>query len=593
MKNNQILPFERNRYYSGKMLSSSDFIIEQTYHNNKRHFINQMMFGSGIICGLSVYNLDDLSLMVDSGAAMDACGREIIVDNTIIEKLSAVRGYDELETNKASLCIRYAEEPVHEVYVAAQEGKENEFNHVDEGYELYLVDSEKTGGGFFMESEFLLRGNLADTDDYTLEISVPAVVCMGKPVKILFVLTKRSDKQTEFIYQSVLQMPLFFSADGKHEAEVCFKDNSLEKGESIVQEIWVQVQNFPTEEANIIVKPDSVKMLLNGAEQEADASFFLTLIVADINPRDLVDRELGKTSLEMRSMTEQTDYVKLADITFKRTDSGGVIQKIEEQKAKKYIEAPSDGALRSEYLGYYAMYTPAEKTAAVPESENRQDTAFYNGPLCSSGSFEIPLGKGAKKGEVFYTGEIIHSLGRGNVYVQIGYEVREMDAYMNNEINTIIYGTSDIFSSKNQVPHIESAVKVLQDKGTFIGGIRFLKNYDKMILRCHWTAIQMPIVSQNRDFEDVRASIAPERPTIQLAPKESCFFPVKFVNMEACHLCYELSESGSGEISDNGVYTAPDKEGVFEIHIFCASNPFICTYAYALVKAKQGDANGV
>ena len=89
MKNNQILPFERNRYYSGKMLSSSDFLIEQTYQNNKRRFINQMMFGSGIVCGLGVYNLDDLSLMVESGAAIDAGGREIVVDNTVIKKLSA------------------------------------------------------------------------------------------------------------------------------------------------------------------------------------------------------------------------------------------------------------------------------------------------------------------------------------------------------------------------------------------------------------------------------------------------------------------------------------------------------------------------
>ncbi len=53
-------------------------------------------------------------------------------------------------------------------------------------------------------------------------------------------------------------------------------------------------------------------------------------------------------------------------------------------------------------------------------------------------------------------------------------------------------------------------------------------------------------------------------------------------------MCYEMSETGSGQISEEGVYTAPHKEGVFEIHIFCAGNPFICTYAYALVKAKRG-----
>ncbi len=352
MKNNQILPFERNRYYSGKMLSSSDFLIEQTYQNNKRRFINQMMFGSGIVCGLGVYNLDDLSLMVESGAAIDAGGREIVVDNTVIKKLSAIKGYDELETNEASLCIRYAEEPVHNVYVPSKEGNENEFNHVDELFELYLTDKEKLDTGFLLESEFLLKGELVHTEDYILEMSVPAVVCMGKWFKILFILTKHSQNPTEFLYRTILQMPLFLTVDGKHEAEIHLEDNRLERGESTVLEIWVQAQNLPSEEAKIIIKPDSAKASLNRKEIQTEANFFLTLVVADINPRELVDRELGKTSLEMRVMTEQQDFVKLADIVFQRTESGGVIQSIEEKKAKKYIEVPSDGAVRNEYLGY-------------------------------------------------------------------------------------------------------------------------------------------------------------------------------------------------------------------------------------------------
>ncbi len=403
MKNNQILPFERNRYYSGKMLSSSDFLIEQTYQNNKRRFINQMMFGSGIVCGLGVYNLDDLSLMVESGAAIDAGGREIVVDNTVIKKLSAIKGYDELETNEASLCIRYAEEPVHNVYVPSKEGNENEFNHVDELFELYLTDKEKLDTGFLLESEFLLKGELVHTEDYILEMSVPAVVCMGKWFKILFILTKHSQNPTEFLYRTILQMPLFLTADGKHEAEIHLEDNRLEKGESTVLEIWVQAQNLPSEEAKIIIKPDSAKASLNRKEIQTEANFFLTLVVADINPRELVDRELGKTSLEMRIMTEQQDFVKLADIVFQRTESGGVIQSIEEKKAKKYIEVPSDGAVRNEYLGYYAMYTPAEKNETNTQPKNSVENTDKS-IICNGGYFEIPLGKGAKK-ERYFTAE--------------------------------------------------------------------------------------------------------------------------------------------------------------------------------------------
>ena len=85
MESNQLLPFERNRYYVGKLLTSADFQAEQTYNSHKRRFLNEMMFGSGIVCGLGVYSLDDLSIMVDSGVAMDGCGREIALENPAVQ----------------------------------------------------------------------------------------------------------------------------------------------------------------------------------------------------------------------------------------------------------------------------------------------------------------------------------------------------------------------------------------------------------------------------------------------------------------------------------------------------------------------------
>lgn len=46
MENNQLLPFERNRYYVGKLLTSADFQAEQTYNNHKRRFLNEMMLAA-------------------------------------------------------------------------------------------------------------------------------------------------------------------------------------------------------------------------------------------------------------------------------------------------------------------------------------------------------------------------------------------------------------------------------------------------------------------------------------------------------------------------------------------------------------------
>ena len=90
MKNTKLYPFERNRYYPGKMLTSADFQAEQTYFNNKRRFINNLMYGAGVVCGCGVFSLDDLSLLVESGVAIDGLGREIVMESSVVKKLSYI-----------------------------------------------------------------------------------------------------------------------------------------------------------------------------------------------------------------------------------------------------------------------------------------------------------------------------------------------------------------------------------------------------------------------------------------------------------------------------------------------------------------------
>ena len=106
MKNRQLLPFERNRYYAGKALTSTDFYAEQLYMNNKRRFMNNVMFGSGIVCGLNVLNLDDMTIMIESGAAIDETGREIVIESSIVKKITTLEGYDKINGGDAYLCSR-------------------------------------------------------------------------------------------------------------------------------------------------------------------------------------------------------------------------------------------------------------------------------------------------------------------------------------------------------------------------------------------------------------------------------------------------------------------------------------------------------
>ena len=122
MVNRKYYSFERNNYYYGKMLTSRDFQNEQSYMNDKRRLVNRLLHGVGIVYGMDVIEADDSSIVLQSGLALDAAGREIVVPRTQVIKLSTIEGYAELQTEHAFLGIAYAEEDIDPVYAVMNEG---------------------------------------------------------------------------------------------------------------------------------------------------------------------------------------------------------------------------------------------------------------------------------------------------------------------------------------------------------------------------------------------------------------------------------------------------------------------------------------
>ena len=72
--------FVRNRYFYGKLLDVFHFELEQNYLNGKRWLLNRMVIGYGVLCGLDVRPAPQgRAVVVTPGAAIDRCGREIVV----------------------------------------------------------------------------------------------------------------------------------------------------------------------------------------------------------------------------------------------------------------------------------------------------------------------------------------------------------------------------------------------------------------------------------------------------------------------------------------------------------------------------------
>lgn len=593
MKNTDVIPFERNRYYAGKMLTSSDFLAEQIYNNNKRRFINQTVVGSGILCGCSVFWLDDLSVLVESGAAIDSMGREIVIENSVVKKLSAISGFEGLRTNQAVLCLRYQERDVHAVYTVNRQENESEYeyNRVAEGYELFLMDEEDTERSFELDTEFFAVASLMDHPDYEIKFRIPAVVCAGKYVRAELVITKKSERVCSLDYEAVVQMPGFAGRDGLHELRLSADKVLLKQGETLVKDYWIKTESDPATDTFLVIKAGTAQGTVDEVKADVNGDMNLQVQVSEIQPKDLALRESEKLSLEMRRMGMNQDYIPLAVLSLVRTETAYIIEGIQEQNVKKYIPTLAEKRRQEEYQEYFRdewfeQQQPPETQGAMGQQIIREHQGAI--PEIETGILEIPLNANARKGEVRYSGEIMHGLGKGNVYVEIGYERLEDNPVHGANTKSTIYGNPDLFQEDNSPDVcVETAVKVLNDMGSFVVAVRFLKDVDFLILTFRWVAMKFPSGENLLTTEDIsNKRITAATPTVVLGTKESYYFDVEFNNMKSCSVAYELTEPGSGEVTPDGIYTAPSKEGVYEIRIYCTDMPMICTYAYAIVKKR-------
>ncbi len=592
MKNNDLLTFSRNRYYKGKMLTSADFEAEQLYMNNKRRFVNRTVVGSGIACGLNVISLDDLSVMIESGAALDDTGREIVVNSSIVKKLSAITGFESLTTSHASLCVRYVEKEEQPVYSINRQdsGKEYEYNRLEDDYELFLIDSSALEEEFETETDFYTGGVLMENKDYQVSLRIPANVCAGHYVKVELIAEKQSDENTTLFYEAVLQTPVLTTLEGSQEMHISLEGVKLEKNQKITREYWMLAQTEEYADTSIMVKAGSVKATVNQIECPVNIGTSYKINIVDMNPELLAARETSRVSLELRTLGANTGMIRLADITLVRTDSAYIIEKVDES-VRKYIETPADAWKRLEYSRCFCEKYPflAAKTEKEDSSlsKNGGGYEFPSMPKIATGIVEIPVGDHARKGDICYSGEIMHGLGSGNVYVEVGYEYLEENRMLGRNAKTTVYGDPKLFDQGDLKVAAQTAVKVFNDKGSFMVALRLEEDVKMLVLTYRWVAIRYDSEKQ-KDEMDVNniQSISVITPTVVIGTKESYYFQVKFNNMKNCSLSYELTEQGSGEISAEGIYTAPSKEGVYEIRIYCTDKPLICTYAYAIVKKK-------
>lgn len=599
MLNRKYFPFERNSYYFGKLLTAKDFEAEQRYFNDKRRFLNRLTGADGILSGLGVIRADDASVVIQAGCALDASGREIVAPETRVVKLSTIEGFAQLTSSCAYLGISYQETPADRVYaVMAQEGAgEDSYNRVREGYKLTLLDEALVARVPQPIDEFIDRQVIYSDGDIEVAQYLPRYLPLGSNINLRVELRKIGPGAEEYSFCYELAAPNFEDAEGNRSIQVGLDHVKLACGDC-------KVLNYTlTPEPHVWSGGGSVAVTITDFAVQRSGEVFnlnqnIELLIKPVNSglEEFCLAHLYSKSMDKLLEESYDERLWIAKINLIRQDEQVIIDSVAPPPFGQYTYNAQQLMLLRRLEQYYPdSAAPRAYGAPAPaqplESYQPEAQAAVRDTAC--GVFELGIGLGHDQKETIFSDEIMHGLGKGPVYVQVGVEYIS-SAGPGEEVSEILLGDVDLFADADgnardeRVYNLSTAVKVLPERGTFIVGLRLHETTGLISLRIRWYAFRLgEIDKQLKPAHGGERYILINPDTIVLPPKGTAHISPVFINMptEACN--FRLVDAEGGHIDQSGVYTAPAKEGVYEIRVEAISDPSIYTHAFAIVSQKK------
>lgn len=621
MKNLKYFPFERNRYFYGKLLGVDDFEAEQRYINDKRRLINRFLHGCGVVCGLNVVPVGDDAVSVEPGMALDFAGREIIVDEPVTRKLTQIEGFsfdgDEGEGNNSYLylCIEYAEYEKNEVYSVAGSGagQQAQYNRIAEGCHLYLtgVEPEQENNTYYEERKTLYWGN-----GVRISQIFPRYARSGSVFDVRVIVENMGQKQPiSFRYELALDC---LKKDGRHWVKVEFDEKNFEKARRYEIPVTLQANDAAGVCGWAKLREGSFFLSVGGAPVAAQAAVEHTVELTREAVEDVVSRRyLAGAMREVKSKTyHQSIY--LAKILLFQAGSTVVIDDIEEMPFAQYLCSGVLSGIRelaaarrqTQILRYLeqgvrqpelgvrqpeqGVWQPErgarqpERDTRKPEQDARQSERHVRQPGKSeekqgaftpvqtvSGTEVIELGIGGVRGQKFFTPPITHGLGPGDISIVCAV------AGSASGPSSIYYGEPEIFEDPGREVAARTAVKADTANGTFVIGIMLTEPTTAKRVKLYWTAF----CDRTEDRGEKAGKTLFLKPDmIYLKLREDYYFEPVFTGVSDRRVIWSVTEEGGGTIDENGMYTAPAVPGIYEIAARSAAYPKLCATAYVVVR---------
>ena len=609
MSNFKVYPFQKNKYFYGKLLTVRDFELEQKYGDEKRYMLNRFMYGSGIICGLRVIMIDEQTISIEPGIAIDSLGREIVVPSPLTQKLSLIEGFENNSYSKALyLCLQYKESGKERVHATSGSVEESQYNRIQEGYDILI--KEKIEDSILKKNIDLSHKNvlLYEDADVIVKMKHPNLINVGEIFEVYtYIEKKRKDAKIELDYAIKSEGAVFADRDI---SRVYFKEPIESDAMSFEVKFLMKSQSKANEHMEFMVSRDYFNLKIDGKSEKLENSILSSYKIIEENKKERLLLEYNNKTLEEFIAKDDFDYVYLAKIEIIQVGSTYIIKKVNEAPFNQYIynnNAVKNLAMIGGSDSSFNINTDVT-TEIVNCNEDPDVNINYNYVTNQfkfnfkmpknqlifenivTGTVDIEVDENFKFGKNFTTDEIDHGLGLGPVYIHAGIEEGFEDDITDDE--AIFYGASEVFYKSdfesNATSYALGSV-VYPKKGTFRIGLRLQASKKGKIIRLRWWAYKN--LSGIDQKSHIKVIINPSE--IELQRGDVFQFSGVVHGNEGDDLIWSVEGENSGSVDEFGLYTAPDEDGVFNVRAMSKSDPTKTAIAIVSVKNPNGLASKI
>lgn len=571
MKNLQYFPFERNRYYYGKLLTEQDFNSEQRYFNDKRRLANRFLHGTGVVAGLRVVAIDEKSISLEAGVALDGAGRELVADRPAVYRLEQIDGFEALAGGGGRdfvyLCMEYDEVETgttHRVTSHSSLPSENtEYDRCREGYRLYLTDRPLALREDTLDFLFKRRTVLYEDENLCLSQEYPQFAKSGDPFTVSLILENRGNARE---YSLELEETLVCASCEETNRLSIQEQDRLENRDSVKRYDFT-LKAFPVESGDVefSINPEAFQLKAGGKLLRPEREQVLKIPVVTGDVFSVLKERYFQNAMDQVLKNAYPPGIYLAKICLIQTGQVYMIDRVEPMPFDQYVYSPfftmgMVQALIDRVKEDHRQERTQEPALLIPAPERER----YAG-----GTVEIELGVGGKKGQRFFSHEIVHGLGLGPLSISLSLETEGEQ----------LFGSSEIFEDFN--PKAELAARADVSKGSFVIGVRLLEATGQQSLRVHWSAV-MKTNPDSASLGEQRLSIKPDK--LELKPRESYYLEAAAENLPGVTVLWEVKSPEGGSVSRDGMYTAPSRPGVYEIQAWCQELPRVRASLYVIVR---------